>query len=693
MAPGIQAGMLIGSRYRLVKELGRGGFGHTYLAEDAYRFNEPCVLKAFVPQVEGAAALQKAQQLFEREAGVLYQLQHPQIPQFRELLRDQDRLFLVQDYVEGPTYLDLLNTRRGYGGCFTEMEIKQLFQRLLPVLDYIHGVGVVHRDISPDNIIQRNVDSLPMLIDFGGVKKLVANVNHQLTQTHPEIVQPALTRLGKVGYAPEEQLNAGEANPASDLYSLAVTALVLLSGMDPYDLYDRRNLSWSWRNHVSLSTRFGDVIDRMLAVRPSDRFPSARSVMQALGMAVSGIIPPPPPIYPPQNISQSPSQSSSPPTYGATVAANPASPPAPLRQTPSPPVSYPAASEAAQDDWESQEQPYPVTPIQRRSGGGYGFLQAMIGLILLIGAVGLVWWVSGQWQPGTLGDRTEDTTDNRDGVSAEEQARQQALSARREQLGISREFFVPLVDGIFYSRYPDLQGKTLTNNPEDNELRFRWDTIAAEMLDVLENNLSTAARQNLGRYGSSDRQQWQSRVNTLYVSSTALNDLADARFFDLFPEQATAEFIDQPIGQIWHGIAEDQVRAMEAGERRQELVFEADAFRTAVSDRLDPGQGMVYVLNLSEGQLMRLNLQAPTESTRLSIYLPRPSNETPFVLADSPDRTWSGRLTQSGYYEVVVVSVANQAIAYNLSVAVDNVISDPDPAETPEPEEKEIENP
>ncbi|MEM6427162.1 MAG: serine/threonine-protein kinase, partial [Cyanobacteria bacterium P01_D01_bin.128] len=229
MAPGIQAGMLIGSRYRLVKELGRGGFGHTYLAEDAYRFNEPCVLKAFVPQVEGAAALQKAQQLFEREAGVLYQLQHPQIPQFRELLRDQDRLFLVQDYVEGPTYLDLLNTRRGYGGCFTEIEIKQLFQRLLPVLDYIHGVGVVHRDLSPDNIIQRNVDSLPMLIDFGGVKKLVANVNHQLTQTRPEIVQSALTRLGKVGYAPEEQLSAGEANPASDLYSLAVTALVLLS--------------------------------------------------------------------------------------------------------------------------------------------------------------------------------------------------------------------------------------------------------------------------------------------------------------------------------------------------------------------------------------------------------------------------------------------------------------------------------
>jgi serine/threonine-protein kinase len=113
---------LVGGRYRLIRDLGQGGFGHTYLAEDSNRFNELCVLKEFVPQVTDPALLQKAKHLFEREAGVLYQINHPQIPRFRELLRgevgDQGRLFLVQDYVEGPTYQELLETRLRGGSAF-----------------------------------------------------------------------------------------------------------------------------------------------------------------------------------------------------------------------------------------------------------------------------------------------------------------------------------------------------------------------------------------------------------------------------------------------------------------------------------------------------------------------------------------------------------------------------------------------
>ena len=165
------AGVLLSSRYQIIRELGRGGFGHTYLAEDTHRFNELCVLKEFIPQVEGDYALQKAKQLFEREAGVLYQLKHPQIPQFRELLRVQTggkgQLFLIQDYVEGPTYRELLHTRKRNGESFSEAEAIKLLEQLLPVLDYIHSVGVIHRDIAPDNLILRNVDGLPVLIDFG----------------------------------------------------------------------------------------------------------------------------------------------------------------------------------------------------------------------------------------------------------------------------------------------------------------------------------------------------------------------------------------------------------------------------------------------------------------------------------------------------------------------------------------------
>jgi serine/threonine-protein kinase len=110
-------------------------------------------------------------------------LQHPQIPRFRELLRinleGKECLFLVQDHIEGQTYNSLLNSRKQLGLRFTEIETRQLLQQILPVLEYIHSVGVIHRDISPDNLMLRAFEQLPVLIDFGGVKQVAATVASQ----------------------------------------------------------------------------------------------------------------------------------------------------------------------------------------------------------------------------------------------------------------------------------------------------------------------------------------------------------------------------------------------------------------------------------------------------------------------------------------------------------------------------------
>lgn len=175
--------------------------------------------------------------MFQREAKVLHQLQHPQIPRFREIFRvnlaGKEYLFLVQDYVEGETYSGLLNHRIQQGLRFTEAEIRQLLQQILPVLDYIHSLGVIHRDISPDNLILRSVDKLPVLIDFGGVKQVVAVVASQYYQPGVVASPPAATLLGKVGFAPPEQMQTGNVSPHSDLYALAVTAVVLLTGKQP----------------------------------------------------------------------------------------------------------------------------------------------------------------------------------------------------------------------------------------------------------------------------------------------------------------------------------------------------------------------------------------------------------------------------------------------------------------------------
>ncbi len=286
MSYSIQPGLTLGDRYVIVHQIGQGGFGRTYLAEDINRFRELCVLKEFSPQVQTAYVIQKAEELFEREASVLYKLQHSQIPRFRELLRmnlgGKEYLFLVQDYIEGETYNSLLNTRIQQGLRFTEVEVRQLLLSILPVLEYIHSLGVIHRDISPDNLMLRTVDKLPVLIDFGGVKQVVATVASQYYQPGIVASSPSPTLLGKVGFAPPEQMQTGLVSPHSDLYAMAATMLVLLTGKQPQELIDTYNLTWEWRREVSLSPILAQVLDKMLSARPSDRYQSARQVLQSL---------------------------------------------------------------------------------------------------------------------------------------------------------------------------------------------------------------------------------------------------------------------------------------------------------------------------------------------------------------------------------------------------------------------------
>ncbi|MBF2086238.1 serine/threonine protein kinase [Thermoleptolyngbya sp. C42_A2020_037] len=272
MQPPLSAGTVLQNRYRLVKLLGQGGFGRTYLAEDLGRFSERCALKEFIPSQSGDYALEKSKELFQREAAILYQIQHPQIPQFRATFEENQRLFLAQDYVEGKSYRDLLTERKLSGQTFSEPEVVQLLRQLLPVLAHIHARGIIHRDIAPDNIMLRQADQLPVLIDFGVVKEIATRLQ-TATQS---------TTVGKLGYAPSEQMQTGRAYPNSDLYALAVTAVVLLTGREPQDLYDDMNLTWHWQRYANVSPGLAQVLNKMLSYRPGDRYQSVAEVAQAL---------------------------------------------------------------------------------------------------------------------------------------------------------------------------------------------------------------------------------------------------------------------------------------------------------------------------------------------------------------------------------------------------------------------------
>ncbi|MGH7998925.1 MAG: protein kinase domain-containing protein, partial [Brasilonema sp.] len=275
MQPPITTDTILQNRYRITRTLGQGGFGRTYLAQDQRRFNELCAIKELIPTIMGGYAWEKAKELFQREAAILYQIQHRQIPQFRERFEQDQRLFLVQDYVAGKTYRTLLDERQATESTFTEQEVLQLMRSLLPVLEHIHHQGIIHRDISPDNIILREDDSLPVLIDFGVVKELATKLKS------PEHTIAATT-IGKYGYAPSEQMQTGRTYPSSDLYALAVTAIVLLSGKEPQDLFDEHQLTWNWQSLVTVAPQFASVLNRMLSQKVGDRYQNAADVLQAL---------------------------------------------------------------------------------------------------------------------------------------------------------------------------------------------------------------------------------------------------------------------------------------------------------------------------------------------------------------------------------------------------------------------------
>jgi len=276
----INPGTLINNRYLISKLLGQGGFGRTYLAFDHQRFGEPCVLKEFVPSHTKADFLSKSQELFEREAKVLYQIQHPQIPAFQAWFTEDNRLFIVQEYIDGKNYWQILYDRlTSLGQAFSETEVRAWLIDLLPVLSYIHDRKIIHRDISLENIMRSTKDSLPILIDFGVVKEKFTQLLTVDSQNPHYSLRGSV--VGKIGYSPPEQLRLGHCYPSSDLYALAVCAVVLLTGKMPHFLMDD-SLIWQWRTQTHVSDSFALILEKMLADLPSDRYQSAKEVLHQL---------------------------------------------------------------------------------------------------------------------------------------------------------------------------------------------------------------------------------------------------------------------------------------------------------------------------------------------------------------------------------------------------------------------------
>jgi WD40 repeat protein len=264
---------LLRGRYRAMQPLGQGGFGRTYLALDSDRLNAQCVIKQFSPQVQGTKSLGKAVQLFNQEAVRLHELgEHPQIPTLLAYFEQDEYLYLVQQFIKGQNLLQQMRQE----GAFGERKIRDMLSDILPVLRFVHNRQVIHRDITPTNILRRQNDDRLMLIDFGVAKLIGAEVGTE-----------AGTRIGTEGYSPMEQFRGGRAYPASDIYSLGATCLHLMSETKPDNLYDPLNGRWIWREYLLergrvVSDQLAGIFDQMLKDLVGERYQSADEVMRDL---------------------------------------------------------------------------------------------------------------------------------------------------------------------------------------------------------------------------------------------------------------------------------------------------------------------------------------------------------------------------------------------------------------------------
>jgi serine/threonine-protein kinase len=318
----IEPGHIVHNRYCIQRVLGQGGFGRTYLAHDIHRFDDPCVLKEFLPLNRSDYVVEKSRGLFEREAKALYQINHPQIPRFLAWFTHHQRLFIVQDYITGQTYSQVLNDRQMRGQHFTEPEVIQWLRDLLEVLSYIHSLGIVHRDISPDNIMlptdaPGGGQPKPVLIDFGLVKQTVSEMWKMSPSQGSSGSQHSF--VGKLGYAPPEQIRMGQCFPSSDLYALGVTAIVLLTGREPNTLMDQESLEWNWRSHVRVSDAFAQVLDTLLAEKPKHRYVSAEAALEV----VNAILPQSLSSIAPESLSISSGQPAAPSSSAPTAQRSP----------------------------------------------------------------------------------------------------------------------------------------------------------------------------------------------------------------------------------------------------------------------------------------------------------------------------------------------------------------------------------
>ena len=277
-------GDVIGGQYKILDELGHGGFSKTYLAEDKNNPSLQVVVKEIIPLSSDLAILQEAERRFNTETQVVKRLgTHSQIPELFNSCSKQGKFYLIQEFIKGNT----LSQELTIGKRLKEDEVISLLQDILEILKFVHQEQVIHRDIKPSNIIRRLRDGKLVLIDFGAVKE-ISTLGESAGLVNPTV------SMGTRGYMPPEQANR-QPKFSSDIYAVGMIGIQALTGLDPSSQI-RTDLDGEiiWRPWAQVCPELANILDKMVRYHFHDRYQSASEALQAL-RALTPLNSPPPP--------------------------------------------------------------------------------------------------------------------------------------------------------------------------------------------------------------------------------------------------------------------------------------------------------------------------------------------------------------------------------------------------------------
>ena len=565
-------GTLLADRYRLDRCLSSDPDhpqGTLWRAADQLAGDAPVALRQLNEQA--------TQDRFRRLWPSMQSLLHPQIPRFGGLLEEQGCLWLVREWQEGSSLSQIQTQRLQRQLVFGAGEVLLLMRQLLPPLAVLHGQELVHGDLNPRNLLRRDQDCLPVLLDFG----LLQRCGQQpLTAATP-------------AFAPRAQVRQDPAAAWMDLHGLGVSALTLLTGRPPAQLLQADAEAWQLPNDLDLEPAYRQVLQRLLSEQPERRFEVAADALQAL-QAVS-----------------------MPETTGPQARAERTLVLAPAVPDDSPPVvsgSPDLPRIVTPSGQESRRRP----SAEQRQLAAEGRLWPVVGALLISALVGTAigWFLLTRGNPPAGAPSTERDVIGRSPSAslppAEVDQRQQLLS-RLRALQVDRSWFLQLVDASLMARFPERGGRLPSDSLEDAPLRSVWNELAEEWLARVE-QLPPVLRSRLGQLKPADWQRQRQALVSQGVNSKVVEQLVSASAQALLPGVPPGVKPPEPFRQLWIAAA---LRSLE--DVRIEQVKARAQAPTVLSSRVSAGGARLISISVPAARRLVLGING-TPLMQMTVY-------------------------------------------------------------------------